>query len=123
MGNLSVGNLSVSPIKSDDSQLDLNQSVASPDKINPREATMKVLWLFAHPEQRSLSGALRDEGLRALAEDGHEHQLSDHYAMGWNPIVGCGDFENHDDKGRLLVASASQEAYQGGTLSEDIRAE
>ena len=29
---------------------------------------MRVLWIFAHPETRSLSGALRDEGLRALLE-------------------------------------------------------
>ncbi|KAK2767831.1 hypothetical protein FQN54_003992 [Arachnomyces sp. PD_36] len=84
---------------------------------------MKVLWLFAHPEQRSLSASLRDEGLRALAEDGHEHQLSDLYAMGWNPIVDRSDFRNHGDKERLLVASASQDAYEGGTLSEDIRIE
>lgn len=83
---------------------------------------MKVLWLFAHPEQRSLSAALRDEGLRALAEDGHEYELSDLYAMGWNPIVDGADFGRYDE-GRLLVASASLDAYEGGRLSADIRAE
>lgn len=83
---------------------------------------MKVLWLFAHPEQRSLSAALRDEGLRALKEDGHEYELSDLYAMGWNPIVDRADYDCND-KGRLLVASASQVAYDNGRLSADIRAE
>lgn len=83
---------------------------------------MKVLWLFAHPEQRSLSAALRDEGLRALAEDGHEYQLSDLYAMGWNPIVTGADYGN-SGKDRLLVASESKSAYDSGKLSADILAE
>ncbi|HVW42296.1 MAG TPA: NAD(P)H-dependent oxidoreductase, partial [Amycolatopsis sp.] len=48
---------------------------------------MKVLWLFAHPDQRSLNAALRDEGLRTLTEQGHEYRLSDLYAMKWDPLV------------------------------------
>ncbi|MEK8171986.1 NAD(P)H-dependent oxidoreductase [Streptomyces sp. M19] len=46
---------------------------------------MNVLWIFAHPEQRSLNAALRDEGLRTLDALGHRTRLSDLYAMGWNP--------------------------------------
>ena len=83
---------------------------------------MKVLWLFAHPEQRSLSASLRNDGLRSLSDAGHEYQLSDLYAMGWNPIVDAGDYGYHDEK-RLLVASASKEAYDKESLSDDIRAE
>ncbi|MGP3943377.1 MULTISPECIES: NAD(P)H-dependent oxidoreductase [Streptomyces] len=83
---------------------------------------MNVLWIFAHPEQRSLSGALRDEGLRALREAGHDHRLSDLYAMRWNPVVDGADFR-HDASERLIVGAASQRAYDAGTLSEDIRAE
>ncbi|NKQ55361.1 NAD(P)H-dependent oxidoreductase [Amycolatopsis sp. K13G38] len=48
---------------------------------------MKVLWLFAHPEPASLNAALRDEGLRALRELGHEYVQSDLYEMKWDPIV------------------------------------
>ncbi|HJQ44699.1 MAG TPA: NAD(P)H-dependent oxidoreductase [Amycolatopsis sp.] len=48
---------------------------------------MKVLWLFAHPDQQSLNAGLRDEGLRTLTELGHEYQLSDLYAMKWDPLV------------------------------------
>ncbi|WP_435858918.1 NAD(P)H-dependent oxidoreductase [Streptomyces varsoviensis] len=53
---------------------------------------MKVLWLFAHPEQRSLNASLRDDGIRALEELGHETRLSDLYAMGWNPVVDRSDY-------------------------------
>jgi NAD(P)H dehydrogenase (quinone) len=83
---------------------------------------VKVLWIFAHPERRSLSGALRDEGLRALGELGHESRESDLYAMGWNPVVDGADFA-HDGCDRLIVTEASHNAYESGTLSDDIRAE
>ncbi|MFC7329585.1 NAD(P)H-dependent oxidoreductase [Marinactinospora rubrisoli] len=83
---------------------------------------MKVLWIFAHPERRSLSAALRDEGLRALRAHGHEVRESDLYAMGWNPVVDAADF-GHDPGERLLVAAASEGAYASGGLSADIRAE
>ncbi|MFB6438606.1 NAD(P)H-dependent oxidoreductase [Streptomyces sp. NPDC056411] len=83
---------------------------------------MKVLWLFAHPDQRSLSGALKTEGLRALATDGHQHQVSDLYAMKWNPVVDAADYD-HDPSDRLLVGAASEHAYTHGKLSPDIAAE
>ncbi|WP_158880408.1 NAD(P)H-dependent oxidoreductase [Amycolatopsis anabasis] len=83
---------------------------------------MRVLWVFAHPEQRSLNASLRDEGLHALREFGHEHRQSDLYAMGWNPVVDAGDF-GHDPAERLIVGARSGRAYESGALSEDIRGE
>ncbi|GAB3573393.1 NAD(P)H-dependent oxidoreductase [Amycolatopsis endophytica] len=83
---------------------------------------MNVLWIFAHPEGRSLNAALRDEGLKALDEFGHAHRMSDLYAMKWNPVVGYDDFA-HDPGKRMLVATASQEAYESGRLSADVLAE
>ena len=83
---------------------------------------MNVLWIFAHPEPRSLSGSLRDEGLRALRELGHECRVSDLYAMRWNPVVDAADFR-HDAGERLIVGASSHDAYDAGTLSEDIRAD
>ena len=52
---------------------------------------MNVLWVFAHPEPRSLSGALRDDGLRTLRELGHDVRESDLYAMKWDPVVDVRD--------------------------------
>lgn len=83
---------------------------------------MNVLWISAHPDQRSLNAALRDEGLRALTEQGHEYQLSDLYAMHWNPVVGHEDY-GHDPADRLLVAGESAAALAEGRLSDDILAE
>ncbi|UQA94179.1 NAD(P)H-dependent oxidoreductase [Streptomyces halobius] len=83
---------------------------------------MKVLWLFAHPDPRSLSGALKTEGLRTLDAHGHEHRVSDLYAMKWNPVVDADDYA-HDPADRLLVGDASERAYATGRLSPDIRSE
>ncbi|MEV6795473.1 NAD(P)H-dependent oxidoreductase [Streptomyces sp. NPDC051320] len=83
---------------------------------------MQVLWLYAHPDPRSLNGALRDEGIAVLREHGHEVVESDLYAMGWDPVVGHGDFQ-HDPAERLDVLTESQHALETGTLSPDIRRE
>lgn len=84
---------------------------------------MRVLWILAHPETRSLSGALRDEGLRVLADLGHEHRSSDLYAMRWKATVDADDFTAHEPGRPLVVTRASQRAHRTGTLSPDIRAE
>ncbi|MEU7254552.1 NAD(P)H-dependent oxidoreductase [Streptomyces rimosus] len=83
---------------------------------------MKVLWLAAHPEERSLNGSLKDEGVRALREHGHEVQISDLYAMKWNPVVDADDFD-HPSEERLHISNAADRALKNGTLSPDIRAE
>ncbi|TIQ54387.1 MAG: NAD(P)H-dependent oxidoreductase, partial [Mesorhizobium sp.] len=48
---------------------------------------MKVLLVFAHPEPRSLNGALRDVAIRELEAQGHEVLISDLYADGWKSEV------------------------------------
>lgn len=83
---------------------------------------MNVLWLFAHPDTRSLSGALMAEGLRTLDALGHAHRVSDLHAMKWNPVVDAADYA-HDPADRLLVGPASEHAHRTGLLSPDIRAE
>ncbi|MBX5461827.1 MAG: NAD(P)H-dependent oxidoreductase, partial [Steroidobacteraceae bacterium] len=48
---------------------------------------MKVLLVFAHPESRSLSAALRDVAIQELEAQGHEVRVSDLYKMGWRSEV------------------------------------
>ena len=84
---------------------------------------MKVLWVFAHPEQQSLNGALRNEGLSALADAGHTCQVSDLYAMKWKPTVDRDDFPDFPPDERLHIPATSKLAHRTGTLSADVRAE
>ena len=95
---------------------------------------MKVLWIFAHPEQRSLNASLMREGLRELAEAGHETRVSDLYAMGWKAVLDAADLrpaptgtsgtDSPADGGpRLLVGAGQERAYATDTQPEDVRAE
>jgi NAD(P)H dehydrogenase (quinone) len=83
---------------------------------------MKILWVSAHPEPKSLNAALRGDALAALREAGHEARTSDLYAMRWNPVVTAADF-GHDPHRRLRVGARSGQALTEGTLAPDIRAE
>ncbi|AUI63530.1 NAD(P)H-dependent oxidoreductase [Amycolatopsis sp. BJA-103] len=84
---------------------------------------MNVLWIFAHPEPRSLGGALRDEGLRTLRAQGANVRESDLYAMKWKAVVDADDFGSAAPSDRLIVGSTSKHAFETGELSDDIRAE
>ncbi|WBL79258.1 NAD(P)H-dependent oxidoreductase [Bradyrhizobium xenonodulans] len=84
---------------------------------------MKVLVVFAHPEQRSLSGSLRDVAVRELEAQGHEVRVSDLYAEGWKSDVGRDDFPSLPADARLAPAAASKQAFEAGTLTPDVKRE
>ncbi|MDK1472577.1 NAD(P)H-dependent oxidoreductase [Streptomyces sp. 549] len=84
---------------------------------------MNVLWIFAHPEQRSLNASLRDEGLRELAAAGHPTRVSDLYTMGFDPVLDAGDFPADPSGDRLRVGAAQERAHRRAELSADVSAE
>jgi len=84
---------------------------------------MKILIVYAHPEPRSLNGALKDLAVRCLTARGHEVRVSDLYAMKWKAVADGGDFPDRDPELRLFYERASKDAYAGGSQSPDIAAE
>lgn len=84
---------------------------------------MKVLLVFAHPERRSLNGALRDVAIAELEAQGHEVRVTDLYAEGWKSEVDRADFPTWPPEERLLPIPASKAAFEGGTLTADVQAE
>ncbi|MDK1492714.1 NAD(P)H-dependent oxidoreductase [Sinorhizobium sp. 7-81] len=84
---------------------------------------MKVLLVFAHPEPRSLNGALRDVAIKELEVQGHEVRMSDLYAARWKSEIDYADFRLLAPDARLKVAKASGEAFATNTLTEDVKAE
>lgn len=84
---------------------------------------MKVLWVFAHPEPRSLNGALRDFGVNTLVSSGHELRQSDLYAMKWKAVADGADFTEGEPDARLVYANSSFRSFKNGTQSPDIVAE
>lgn len=84
---------------------------------------MKILLVFAHPESRSLNGALRDVAIEELTAQGHEVLVSDLYADGWKSEVGHADFPLLPPDARLVPVAASKTAFEAGALTEDVKAE
>lgn len=84
---------------------------------------MKILLVFAHPESRSLNGALRDVALHELAAQGHEVRVTDLYTKRWKSEVDRADFVSLAPEARFQPAAASGEAFAADTLTEDVRAE
>ncbi|MCE9669865.1 NAD(P)H-dependent oxidoreductase [Myxococcus stipitatus] len=84
---------------------------------------MNILIVHAHPEPRSLNGALKDLAVRHLTAQGHQVQISDLYAMGWKAVADGGDFPRHDSRERLSYVHASKVAFASDTQLPDIAAE
>ncbi|MCG6204017.1 NAD(P)H-dependent oxidoreductase [Rhodopseudomonas sp. HC1] len=84
---------------------------------------MKVLLVFAHPDARSLNGALRDVAVAELQRLGHEVQISDLYAQGWKSAVDRADFPALAPDERLSPSTASKTAYEAGELTPDVQGE
>ena len=83
---------------------------------------MKVLIVHAHPEPRSLNGALKDVAVETLEGAGHEVRVSDLYAMNWKAQVDAADFGSAAES-PLRVVRHSGIAYETGELSADVVAE
>ena len=84
---------------------------------------MNVLLVFAHPDPRSLNGALRDVAVAELEARGHEVRVSDLYANGWKSAVDRADFPSLAPDERLIPVAASKSAFEAGTLTVDVKAE
>ncbi|MCL2737018.1 MAG: NAD(P)H-dependent oxidoreductase [Propionibacteriaceae bacterium] len=53
---------------------------------------MKVHIVFAHVTHDSFTGALLDAFVQGLDEAGHEHTISDLYAMDFNPLMSVDEY-------------------------------
>ncbi|GMM53493.1 hypothetical protein DAKH74_001090 [Maudiozyma humilis] len=81
---------------------------------------MKLLVVFAHPEERSFNKSLLDTYVKHLEAQGHEVKVSDLYKQKFKAIVDRDDFENLEKDARLQVAYASYGAYAAKKLTKDV---
>lgn len=87
-------------------------------------AIMKVLIVYAHPEPSSFNGSMKDLAVKVLTSQGHDVQVSDLYAIGWNPETGPHDFTGgRSDPDRLSIAREQTHAMEHGTIAPEIKAE
>lgn len=84
---------------------------------------MNVLIVHAHPEPQSFTAALRDQAVATLQGQGHQVQVSDLYAMHWNPLASAADFTQRDNPDYLVYALEQRLGVKSQTLADDIQQE
>jgi len=84
---------------------------------------MNVLLVHAHPEPRSFGAALRDRGVQALQDAGHTVQVSDLYAMGFDPVARAEDFTQRRFPQVLQYDREQKHASQHRAFIPEIQAE
>ncbi|ERO60444.1 NAD(P)H-dependent oxidoreductase [Pseudomonas piscis] len=84
---------------------------------------MNVLIVHAHPEPQSFTAALRDQARSTLEALGHKVQVSDLYAMDWNPVASAADFARRDNPEYLVYALEQRVGVKNGGIAADIQGE
>lgn len=84
---------------------------------------MKVLLVYAHPEPLSFGAALRDRSVQALQAAGHTVQVSDLYAMGFEPVARASDFTQRRFPQALQYDREQKHAVAHQAFVPDIQAE
>jgi NAD(P)H dehydrogenase (quinone) len=81
---------------------------------------MNALIVYAHPEPTSFTAALKDAAVRALSAAGHQVEVSDLYAEGFDPVAGRHDFTGAADPVRFYYQSEQLHASQTASFAPDL---
>jgi NAD(P)H dehydrogenase (quinone) len=84
---------------------------------------LNVLMVHAHPEPQSFGAALRDRGVQALQAQGHDVQVSDLYAMGFEPVARGSDFTSRRFPQQLQYDREQKHASAHRYFVPEIQAE
>lgn len=84
---------------------------------------MKVLIVYAHSQPASFNAALLEAAKTTLLSEGHEVQVSDLYAMKFNPVASEEDFKERRFEGHMQYDREQKHSVTNGTFSDDIAAE
>jgi len=84
---------------------------------------MNALIIHAHPEPKSFTTALKDVAVEELTSCGYNVEVSDLYAMHFQPVASAADFSLRRNPDYLVYALEQRHAYESKTLPSDIAAE
>lgn len=84
---------------------------------------MNVFIVHAHPEPLSFNTALMTLAQQQLTEAGHSVEVSDLYAMNWNPIASADDFAERKSPDYLVYALEQRHNFEQDAIAPDIAAE
>ena len=84
---------------------------------------MKALIVYAHPEPKSFNAALLACAQQQLLQQGHEVQVSDLYAMQFNPVASAADFTVRRFAEALQYDREQKHAHEKQGFAPDIQGE
>ena len=84
---------------------------------------MKALIVHAHPEPKSFCTALMTTAADELRGQGDEVQVSDLYAMQFNPVASRADFLQPANPDYCVYALEQRHGVETSTIAPDIQAE
>ncbi|KAF1023286.1 MAG: Glutathione-regulated potassium-efflux system ancillary protein KefF [Acinetobacter bereziniae] len=84
---------------------------------------MNILIVHAHPEPLSFTTALKDHAVQVLENMGHAVEVSDLYAMNFNPVASQADFNSRSNQDYLNYALEQRHASKAHELVQDIQIE
>ncbi|MCY1280712.1 Glutathione-regulated potassium-efflux system ancillary protein KefF [compost metagenome] len=84
---------------------------------------MHILIVHAHNEPQSFSSAMKNLAVEELHAQGHCIEVSDLYAMNWNPIASAADFGSRANTEYLTYALEQRHNHAHHTLAPDIQGE
>lgn len=84
---------------------------------------MNIFIVHAHPEPQSFTTSMMHTAVEELTRAGHSVEVSDLYAMNWNPVASKADFGARKKEDYLVYALEQRHGYEAGTIAPDIAAE
>lgn len=84
---------------------------------------MNVLIVYAHEEPQSFNAALKNHAISVLTEAGHSVEVSDLYAMDFDPVGGKRDFTNLSNYETFKYGKEQADASKNSTFVAEVAAE
>lgn len=84
---------------------------------------MHILIIHAHNESQSFNTAMKNLAVEELQNQGHSVEVSDLYAMNWNPVASAADFGSRANSEYLTYALEQRHNHSLQTLAPDIQLE
>jgi NAD(P)H dehydrogenase (quinone) len=83
----------------------------------------KVLIIHAHPEQKSFCSGLKEVAVQYFTEQGDQVQVSDLYAMGFDPVGDQRDFKSQSNPDFFKYQLEQLNACKSDSFTEDLKNE
>lgn len=84
---------------------------------------MNIFIVHAHPEPQSFTTSMMKTAVEEFTRAGHSVEVSDLYAMNWNPVASAADFASRKKDDYLVYALEQRHNYDAGAIATDISAE